>query len=110
MIKTDKSGSFPTPAARELEPRQAGAGAALGGGPGKPTTQEEMEHIKGYTPPSTISDPLPEPKNFKKGSILNKSDIEGYQAAARLTNTADFVSPSMIFALFLAVAAGAALL
>ncbi|WFC95354.1 hypothetical protein MBRA1_002002 [Malassezia brasiliensis] len=84
-------------------------GAALGGGGGSPTTHVSMESIDGYTPPPSSSTPTP--TNFKSGTILQKSQISGYNAALEATNTAGLgAAPTFLLTLALVSMAGVVLL
>lgn len=84
VCATQSSSPQPT---LNLEKRQAAGGAALGGGDGQPddAQTESMQSISGYTPPSSSS--TPEPSNFKKGKILQPSEISGYEDAIRFARS-----------------------
>ena len=87
-----------------LERRQA-----LGGGAGKPetTTATTPASISGYTPPPKSATPTP--TNFKKGTILDLKDVDGYQEAKEFAQSSGVMTlaPAILVTGVLAIVGGA---
>ena len=99
------SGSVePTPALDRRQ--QVGQGGAAVGGQKPTETATTPASISGYTPPPKSR--IPEPSNFKKGTILSLSDVKGHQDAMDFASSGTGITygPVIFGTVMFAAAAG----